>query len=587
MLICLAGLAACGPARQNAPSPAAEDAAFSALAARYVDESTRFTPIDATREGDHRRDRDIDDLSSAGIAQELAWDEEMLAALAAIDTAGLSRANQVDAAMLANTLHADVWYITEFKRLQWDPLYYNDLAGGAIYNLMARDYAPLAERLEAATERLRKLGTLYEVARANLDPARVPPVYAEQARDRNPGVLGLIDEFIRPNVESLSGDDREALLAAIDAATRANKDHQRWLEEQLLPQAKGEFRIGAKLFDEQLALTLQSRLDRAEIRRRAEAEIRRVRAQMYGIARETLASRADAPPLPESPTPEEQQTAIAAALELAAAERPPREELVDYAKRALQRATEFVRARDLISVPSDPIEIILMPEFQRGFTVAYCDAPGPLDAGQKTFFAISPIPEDWDQMRVDSFLREYNTHMIHDLVFHEAMPGHYLQLAYSNRYPSKLRALLGSGTFIEGWGVYAERIMTDAGYLDNDPLMRLTNRKMYLRTIANAILDQGIHVDGMSREEAMQLMTHDTFQEEREAAGKWVRAQLSSTQLSTYFVGFQEHLDLQQEAERRKGSSFNAREYNDRIISFGSPPIRFVRELMFDLPIDP
>jgi uncharacterized protein (DUF885 family) len=238
-------------------------------------------------------------------------------------------------------------------------------------------------------------------------------------------------------------------------------------------------------------------------------------------------------------------------------------------------------------VPGDPIDIILMPEFQRGFAVAYCDPPGPLDVGQKTFFAISPIPADWDQKRVASFLREYNTHAIHDLTFHEAMPGHYLQLAYSNRYPSKLRSLLGSGTFIEGWGVYAERVMTDAGYLDSDPLMQLVNRKWYLRAIANALLDQSIHVEGMSREAALQLMTHDTFQEEREAAGKWVRAELSSTQLSTYFVGFQEHWDLRQEAEQRAGGKFNLKEFNDRVISYGSPPVRFVRALMFDLPIEP
>jgi len=584
----LIGVAGCDQRAPVAtPATVTEDAEFQRLADRYVDESTRFSPIDGTRAGDHRRDRDIDDLAPAGIEAQLAWDQELLAALGKIDRARISRANQVDAAMLANSLRGDIWSLTEFRRRQWDPILYSDLAGSAIYNLMAREYAPLADRLKAASARLAKLGSLYEVARANLDVARVPPIYAEQAKARNRGVLSLIDEFIKPNVDQLEGADREELVAAIALATQAVDEQQRWIEQTLLPNAKGDFRVGQKLFDAGLAFALLSPLDRAEIRRRAEAELKRVREEMYGVARQVLAGKPGAPALPEQPTPAEQQKAIAAALELAAAERPPRDQVVDFAKAALQRATEFVRSTNLVSLPRDPIDIIIMPEFQRGFSVAYCDPPGPLDVGQKTFFAISPIPDDWDQKKVESFLREYNTRGIQDLTIHEAMPGHYLQLAYSNRYPSKLRSLIGSGSFVEGWGVYAERVMTDAGYLDGDPLMKLVNRKWYLRGIANALIDQAIHVDGMTRAAAMQLMTHDTFQEEREAAGKWVRAQISSTQLSTYFVGFQEHWDLRQEAERRQGASFNLKEYHDRVISYGSPPVRFVRALMFDLPIEP
>jgi len=125
-------------------------------------------------------------------------------------------------------------------------------------------------------------------------------------------------------------------------------------------------------------------------------------------------------------------------------------------------------------------------------------------------------------------------------------------------------------------------MMANAGYFHNDPLMLLVQRKWYLRAIANSILDQAIHVDGMSREEAMRLMIEETFQEEREAAGKWVRAQLTSTQLSTYFVGVQEHLDLRREAEERWGTEFTPRRYHDQVVSFGSPPVRFVRALMFD-----
>ena len=178
------------------------------------------------------------------------------------------------------------------------------------------------------------------------------------------------------------------------------------------------------------------------------------------------------------------------------------------------------------------------------------------------------------------FLREYNTLSIHNLTVHEAMPGHFLQLAFSNRFPSRLRALLSSGVFIEGWACYTEQMMSEEGFLDGDPLMRLITLKWYLRSIVNAILDQSVHVDGINREEAMRMMVEDAFQEEREAAGKWKRAQMTSVQLSTYFVGLQEHLDMRTAAERAWGGEFTLKKYHDAVISHGSPPVKHVRSLI-------
>jgi uncharacterized protein (DUF885 family) len=226
-----------------------------------------------------------------------------------------------------------------------------------------------------------------------------------------------------------------------------------------------------------------------------------------------------------------------------------------------------------------------MPEFRRGVSLAYCDSPGPLDVGQKTFYAVAPLPSDWTPEQIESFLREYNLRSIYDLTVHEAMPGHFLQLAVSNRYPSTLRAVLSSGVFIEGWAVYTEQLMADEGLLDGDPLMRLIALKWYLRSISNALMDQAMHVDGMTREAAMELMTESTFQEEREASAKWVRAQLTSTQLSTYFVGYQEHRDLREEAEKAWGDEFSLKRYHDGVISFGSPPVQFARALLLELDI--
>lgn len=413
----------------------------------------------------------------------------------------------------------------------------------------------------------------------------MPKIHAETAARQNKGVLSIVDEQITPHLDVLDEATRARLQAAIAHLREAVEDNQRWLEQQLVPNARGDFRIGAALYDQKLAFSLNSSLSRQDIRQRAEQVLGDTRAQMYAIARQVLAGKRKAPPLPAQPTPQQQQAAIEAALELAYAQRPARDQVIATAKAELARATDFVRAHDLVEVPDAPLQVIEMPEFARGVALAYCDSPGPLDKGMATFYAVSPIPADWNRQQVDSFLREYNTRSIAELTVHEAMPGHYLQLWHSNKYPSVLRAVLGSGTFIEGWAVYAEQLMVEQGFLDRDPLFELVHLKWNLRVVANALLDQGVHVDGMTREQAMQLMTVQTFQQEREAAAKWVRAQLTSAQLPTYFVGWQEHLDLRREAQQRWGEDFTPARYNNTVLAFGSPPVRYVRELMFDLPI--
>lgn len=561
------------------------DARFDAVARRYVEEYRQHNPVAATQLGDHRSDAELDDMSPAGRARRLAWNRGMLAALAAIDRDSLGRAKQVDAAMLHNQLRYAAWSEATYRDWAWDPLVYTQLTGQALYGLLARDFAPLPERLRSVTRRLEQLPQLLAQTRANLEPARVPKIHAETAVKQNRGLLSLVDELVVPVLPQLPQAESRRLEQAIAQARAAVTRHQQWLESELLPKAKGDFRIGRERFDQKLGFTLMSPLSRAEIRRRADAEVGATRARMYGIARTVLAGRDGAPPTPADPTPIEQQAAIAAALELASAERPAREGVVELARATLRETTEFVRRSDFVTMPDEPLEIILMPEFQRGVALAYCDSPGPLDRGQRTFYAVAPLPDDWTSEQVDSFLREYNTRSIANLTIHEAMPGHYLQIAHSNRYPSVLRAMLGSGPFIEGWAVYTERVMQDQGFRAADPLMRLVQLKWYLRSITNAIIDSAIHVDGMTREEAMTLMTRTGFREEREAAGKWVRAQLSSTQLSTYFVGYQEHADLRAEAERRAGAGFDLKRYHDGVLGFGSPPVRFVRELLFDEPI--
>jgi uncharacterized protein (DUF885 family) len=571
-------------ANVNEPSPA--DRSFEHLAARYVDEVTAWSPVGATHLGDHRHDAILDDVSPEARQEKAAFCRAVLDELTTIPRGGLSRANQVDAAMLEHRLASEIWHIEELREWSWNPMGCTALAGSAIYGLVARDFAPLADRLANAAARMEQIPRMLAQGRAAIDIPRAPKVHAETAIKQNPGVITLIETMIRPHVATLSQAERRRMEQAIAAARQAVEDHQKWLEGEVLPKAGENWRLGAELFDRKLSLALASRLTRQDIRKLAEAELLRVRRQMYDLAAQVYRREHPYTRHPARPSKQYRQAIIRACLEMACRQTPDITRIVEIAQAQLDRLTEFVRTADIVTVQPDPVKVIEMPEFRRGQTLAYCDSPGPLDVGQGTFYAIAPPPADWSAEQVRSLLREYNTRSLENLTVHEAMPGHYLQITHSSRYPSTLRAMLSSGTFVEGWAVYTEGMMVQRGAYGDDALMKLIVLKWRLRAIANAILDQAAHVDGMTREQAMELMIEDTFQEEREAAGKWTRAQLSSAQLSTYFVGYLEHTALRREMEGRLGQKFNLKAYHDQLLSYGSPPTRHVRALMLNLPIE-
>jgi len=579
--VALAPLVGCGEPAAKGPSV---DEAFTALAAKWLDGYARTRPAGATALGDHRFDGEIDDVSTAGRAAKMTLVKETRDALAAMDRTKLSRDNQVDAAMLTEQLDGETFAIETLQDWAWDPLNYSGLAGGALYSLMARDFAPLNERLGNAAARMEKLPDVLAETRKQLVAERVPLVHATTYSGQNGGAISIIDDLILAQSASLGPDDLTRLKAAAEKAKAAIAEHQTWIDTQLAPNARGDFRLGA-LYDQKLKLSISSPIARADLLAKARADAEAIRDEMFAIAEPLVANSPAMKLLPKTSPAVHRLGTIAAALKLASAQRPPRERLMDDARKTLEESTAYVREHDLITLPDAPVKVIEMPKFQQGVAVAYCDSPGPLDRRLETFYAISPIPAEWTDEQTASFLGEYNSHMLYELSVHEAMPGHYVQIWHSNKHPSVTRAVLGSGTFVEGWACYAEDMMIEAGFGADNPLRRLTNLKMRLRSVTNAILDQGVHVEGWDEATAMKFMTQEAFQEEREAAGKWTRARVSSGQLSTYYVGWGEHHALRKDTQAKWGAEFNLKKYHDTVLSHGSPPARFVRALMFDEPI--
>ena len=558
-----------------------QDEEFAALAAQYIEELAERYPETATSLGDHRFDGSLNDYSAEAVGSGLEWDRQFLARLQEIDPALLGEANAVDYEILRNHLEYSIWSAEELREHEWNAMRYG--VGNALYSLLAREFAPLEERLASLADRLKGVPTVVSAARTNLTDPTV--VHTETALRQNAGTVALLqtglDEFLAEAPEMAEG-----MAPAREAAIRALEEYGEWLRDELLPSASRDFRIGEQKLRKKLAYTLHSDLSMEEILRRAERRLAELQDEMYETAvgllseeppQDLLDRLASAPDqLLAADRPEVIRTVLAALAD----EHPTDVSIVEDAKRALADVTDFTRDQRLVTVPDEPIQVIVMPEFRRGVSTAYCDSPGPLEVNGETFYAISPTPADWSEQRKLSFYREYNDYMLQDLTVHEAVPGHYLQLAHSNRLeaPTMVRSVFSSGTFIEGWAVYSEQVMVEHGF--GGPRFKMQQLKMLTRAVINAILDQKIHAGPMTEQEAMDLMMGQGYQEEGEAAGKWIRAQLTSAQLSTYFVGISEHNDIRDAWIQRHGPVSDWQEYHDRVLSFGSPPPKFVRGLL-------
>jgi len=552
----------------------AADAAFEAAAKSCLDDYLRLNPVDATQLGDHRFDGTLVDFSVNAIKENLALMRGHLAALSKIEESQLTGPNRVDAQILRLSLEAQIFNLSEFKPQEWDPLQYNSNLSDGIYLLGAREFAPAEVRLRSAAKRLAAIPAAIEQAKANL---RNPPeIYTQTAIKQLSGTIKLVHEGVDPlldQVPALRGE----IAPLQDKAAAALTTYKQWLEQELLPRSHGDFRIGATLYRKRLRFALASELSPEVILARAEKELVETNDTLYATALPLFKRNF---PDADAASEADKSKVIKAVLDRLAQDHPDEQTIVAEGEKTIQLATAFVRAHNLVTLSETPVKTIVTPEFRRGRSAAYCDSPGALEPNGETFVAFEPTPPDWPEARKVSFYREYNNYMMRDLLVHEAMPGHFLQLAHSNQFkaPTLVRGVFQSGSFIEGWAVYMERVMAESGF--GGPETRMQQLKMRLRVIINAIIDQKIHTAGMTKEQALELMMKRGFQEEGEAVAKWQRAQLSSTQLATYFVGTIEHDDLRAAAEKKAGPAFNLKNYHDTVISFGSPAVKFVREEM-------
>lgn len=594
------------PPEQPAPPPGFAEITQSIFGAWFANH-----PVAATALGEHRFDGQWPTITPQGFDEDRRRIDDGLAQLQTLDDSTLTAGERVDLDILRSELELQLFAHEVEQPWVRSPLWYAGILGSGLEELVSRDYAPVDERAAAAVSRLQGLPTWCDQAIENLVAGQTMEPHTRVALGQLDGVRTLIGE-LPSRLEGMGVEHEMALAAASPDALEA-VERLRAHVESLLPQATAPWRLGPEHFERKLRLTLQTELSAAEIRRLAVLEHAQIRNAMFELSRELAEVLLPAHRRRALLRGPEGKTAIVSAvLQALSEDRVQPDALRDTIEATLGNLDTFVRDNNLVPLDdAEVLEVIWTPPHQRGVAIAGLAAPGPLDAakpGLPSFYLVQPVPADWPAADRESFLREYNNFMLEILSIHEAIPGHFVQLYYGKREPSLVRRVLANGAFVEGWAVYTERMMLEAGYsgrapqgetppagmskrlwaIKTNPELRakaiaLHGLKFYLRTVTNALLDHSIHAGSMDEFDALELMVVRSFQQEGEARAKWTRAQVSSAQLSTYFVGAQAWFRLREQQVARAmedGTDFDAAEFHREALSHGAPPVHRLPELI-------
>ncbi len=576
----LLGLALALPACHSADKPTAArpgpDARFETFKTRFIADLWREDPGFASSQGYHKYDSLLVIPDSLQRRRAAVFGEKNLNALAAFPFDSLGPGNRIDHRLLANYLRASRWQDDTLRSWQWNPAAYN--LGAGIGDLLNGRHFRLERRLRNISDQLARAPEYYNAAKNNL--RRPTQEHTRLAIKQNEGGLAVLGPALADSVRrsGLSAREKKELTDRIGTARLAIESYVAFLKEDVLGARKfRSFRIGKALFDRKFAYDIQSRFGADEVYRQAVAHKAEL---LHDMGRR--AARLFPKYLPGQPVPADTLRLIRAVIDQLTLKHAPRDGFVDAVKRQIPVLVAFVNDHNLLTQdPSKPLVVRETPLYMRGSGAgASVSAPGPYDKGANTYYNVEPIPAAWTAAQAESYLREYNDYTLQILNIHEAIPGHYTQLVYANRSPSLVKSVFGNGAMVEGWAVYAERMMLEQGYGQNTDEMWLLWDKWNLRVTLNTVLDHAVQVDNIGEKDAVALLEREGFQEKAEAEGKWLRATLSQVQLSSYFSGYTEIYALRDELKRRQGAKFNLKAFHEQFLSYGSAPVKYIRELM-------
>lgn len=479
----------------------------------------------------------------------------------AVAPSTLTPLQRMDREILLAQIRSDLWQLDELREWAWNPAAHNPAS--ALDKILHTDWAPVHERVNALQQRAKQLPAYYQAARQSL--ADVTREHTELALQQLPGVLSVLEEVESAAQQVGQGAITQPIWNAARAAVSGYEAHLK----RLLPTARRSFRLGGALYEAKFRHDIQSTRSARET---YELALQRREEVLASMARE--ASVLWPQLFASEPPPADRFARIGRVIDQLSTRHVARERFVDEIRAQIPQLEAWVREKDLLTLdPSKPLVVRETPEYGRGVAGAGIEAPGPYRPQDATYYNVTPLDDALSPEQAESQLREYNQWILQILNIHEAIPGHYTQLIYANRAPSRVKALFGNGAMVEGWAVYAERMMIESGYGDS-PEMRLMYGKWHLRSFTNTVLDYRVHVLGMKEAEALDLLQRQAFQTAQEAREKWRRVQLTAVQLTSYFSGYSEIMALREQLQARPGFALKA--FHEQFLSYGSAPVRLI-----------
>ena len=566
---------------------------FSKLEEEFIYTTLAFSPVSATSAGYHRHqganlDRQLDDFSAASLDRQKKFYENIRGRLhTAASSTKLSPEDRADYDIMIGQIELALLDLDTIQSHRHNPTVYVELIGNALFNPLSLEYAPKPERIRDIIARTEKIPAFIDQAKANLTDS--PDIWTSVAAEENEGNIDLLEHTIPAQVppELRADFDRSA-----KNALAALRGFQNYLKNDLAKRNHADWRLGPEKYKIKFRYTLSTDLTPEQVLHAAEASLKKVRAQMLELARPLFAKMPAKQKIAgDFSSHDLENLVISRVLDHIAQRHATPDTYMADAKRDLAEAREFVKSKNLLTLPSrDNLRVIDTPEFMRGiYAVGGFNQAPALEPQLGAFYWVTPIPKTWPEKRIASKLREYNFYHLKLLTIHEAMPGHYVQFEFANNVEPKsrrvLRAVWGSGTYVEGWAVYAEQMMLDEGYLGDPPELRLTLLKEMLRVLANTILDVRLQTMGMTDQQALDLMEKETFQETEEATAKLQRAKLTSCQLPTYFVGWRDWLRVRDLYHQVKGPAFNLHDFHDGALKEGAVPLPVLAQLLTGKPL--
>jgi len=566
----------CNSSKKEESKAENSDAKFNAYKERFVLQLWKQYPEWATSQGFHNYDSVLTIPSSNARIKENAFVNACLDSLHSCELSSLSANNKTDYYLIENQLKQTLFYNDELKSFEWNPSSYN--ISGVIAEMLAGNYAKKESRIESCIKRLEHAKEYYEAGKTSIkNPTKE---HTELAIEQLQGSISTFDVDLVDSIKTsnLSEDKKTTYTKVAMDAAAAQKDFVAFLKAFKNEQPRS-FRLGKDLYAKKFNFEINSMYSADEIYNIALKRKDELHTEMAELSKKLWPKY-----FANKPMPNDDAAITRAMIDKLSEKHVKPENFQTEIERQIPSLVEYIKKKDLIYIdPSKPLVVRKEPAYMQGVAGASISAPGPYDKNGNTYYNVGSM-SSYSKEAAESYLREYNEYILQILNIHEAIPGHYTQLVYSNNSPSIIKSILGNGTMIEGWAVYGERMMLESGYpnLDGNSSdeMWLMYYKWHLRSVCNTILDHSVQCLNMSKEDALKLLIDEAFQQKTEAENKWRRASLTNVQLCCYFTGFTEIYNLREEMKKQQGEKFNLKKWHEQFLSYGSAPVKYIKELM-------